>query len=81
MVVDPDSFLIRIMDEDGSVLDGDAVVQDSSWHHLAVTARAGGNLALWMDGHLEAESPDIALGSSGIVDFNSPDPGNSYDGI
>jgi len=43
-VVDSDSFLIRIMAEDGSVLDGNAVAQDSSWHHLAVTAGAGGNL-------------------------------------
>ena len=76
-----DSFQIRVVDEDGSVFDGDIIVQDSSWHHLAVTAPAGGNLSLWLDGHFNGEAgADIALSSSG-VDFNSSDPANSFDGI
>ena len=34
-----------------------------------------------MDGHLEAESTDIALAGSGGVDFNSSDPAGSFNGI
>ena len=81
VVVGSDSFLIRLMDEDGSVLDGDAVIQDSSWHHLAVTSASGSNLSLWLDGHLEAEGTDISLAGSGSVGFNSSDPAGSFDGI
>ncbi|SVE34448.1 uncharacterized protein METZ01_LOCUS487302, partial [marine metagenome] len=62
-----DSFRIRVVDEDGSAFDGDIIVRDSSWHHLAVTAPADGNLSLWLDGHFNGEAgTDIALSGSGV---------------
>ena len=77
-----DSFRIRLMVEDGSVFDGDMSVRDSNWHHLAVTAPAGENIKLWLDGHLSGEAgPNISFTGSSGVDINSSDPANSYAGI
>jgi len=77
-----DSFRIRLMGEDGSVFDGYMSVRDSNWHHLAVTAPAGENIKLWLDGHLSGEAgPNISFTGNSGVDINSSDPANSYAGI
>ena len=77
-----DSFKIHLVDESGEFTGGNRIPIDSGWHHLAVTSPAGGDIRLWLDGHLDVEDNGYVtlLGNSG-VDFNSADPANSFDGI
>ena len=47
-----------------------------------MTAAAGENIKLWLDGHLSGEAgPNISFTGSSGVDFNSSDPSNSFDGV
>tara|TARA_B110000438_G_scaffold14259_1_gene13695 strand:- start:215 stop:9274 length:9060 start_codon:yes stop_codon:yes gene_type:complete len=77
-----DSFKIHLVDESGEFTGGNRIPIDSGWHHLAVTSPAGGDIRLWLDGHLDVEDNGYVtlLGNSG-VDFNSADPSSSYEGI
>ncbi|MCS5584177.1 MAG: choice-of-anchor D domain-containing protein, partial [Pseudomonadales bacterium] len=77
-----DSFKIHLVDESGEFTGGNRIPIDSGWHHLAVTAPAGENIKLWLDGHLDAvDDGSVTLAGASGVDFNSSDPANSYEGI
>jgi len=64
-------FGVRGAPEDPLTICGSTRVDDSAWHHVAVTrARADGSLRLFVDGRIDASAPRGPLG-----DISYPDDG------
>jgi hypothetical protein len=58
--------------EDRVNLCGDAPVDDGRWHHVALTRDASDNLAIWVDGVLDAMAPGPAGDGSYALDLVEP---------